>query len=175
MANVTIKYKDSVIAEMDNTGSKILNTSGTYCESDISVEYEARCRTYDITLANVPKEFVPLVTLDDDVLAHINDERFTAVLRIVDPYVYAGNQRRGVYTSNTPIGLQSEKYPVYGAATYQLGETTVRNDSIYKPANYNVLSAGIGGGALFAIIGDTYYVWADTGFQAGNYQLMFAW
>lgn len=39
MADVTLTYKGSTIAEMDASGSKTLKTSGKYCEGDIGVSY----------------------------------------------------------------------------------------------------------------------------------------
>ena len=39
MADVEIKYKDAVIATLDETGTKTLKTSEKYCEDDISVSY----------------------------------------------------------------------------------------------------------------------------------------
>jgi hypothetical protein len=42
MADVSIKYKGSAVAEMSESGSKTLKTSGKYCESDIVVEYTAK-------------------------------------------------------------------------------------------------------------------------------------
>ena len=39
MADVTLTYKGSTIAEMDASGSKTLNTAGKYCEGDIGVSY----------------------------------------------------------------------------------------------------------------------------------------
>lgn len=39
MADVTINYKGSKIAEMSSSGTKTLKTSGTYCEGDVSVNY----------------------------------------------------------------------------------------------------------------------------------------
>ena len=39
MADVEIKYKDAVIATLNETGTKTLKTSEKYCEDDISVEY----------------------------------------------------------------------------------------------------------------------------------------
>ena len=37
---VKVKYKGSQIVSMDASGTKTLNTNGTYCEGDISVQYE---------------------------------------------------------------------------------------------------------------------------------------
>ena len=37
--DVTISYKGSTIATMSSSGTKTLNTSGTYCEDDITIDY----------------------------------------------------------------------------------------------------------------------------------------
>ena len=39
MADVTLTYKGSTIAELSDTGSKTLNTAGKYCEADIALSY----------------------------------------------------------------------------------------------------------------------------------------
>lgn len=39
MADVTLTYKGSTIAEMSDTGTKTLKTAGNYCEGDIGVSY----------------------------------------------------------------------------------------------------------------------------------------
>lgn len=39
MADVTVKYKDTAIAELSDSGTKTLKTSGKYCEGDVMVEY----------------------------------------------------------------------------------------------------------------------------------------
>lgn len=39
MADISIKYKGNEIATMDASGTKTLQTSGKYCEGDISVDY----------------------------------------------------------------------------------------------------------------------------------------
>lgn len=40
MSDVTITYKGTTIAELSASGSKTLNTSGKYCEGDISITYD---------------------------------------------------------------------------------------------------------------------------------------
>ena len=40
MADVSIKYKGSAIADMNASGTKTLKTSGKYCEGDVVVEYD---------------------------------------------------------------------------------------------------------------------------------------
>ena len=39
MADVTLTYKGSTIAELSDSGSKTLNTAGKYCEADIALSY----------------------------------------------------------------------------------------------------------------------------------------
>ncbi len=39
MADITISYKDSTIAEINESGSKKILTKGKYCEDDISIDY----------------------------------------------------------------------------------------------------------------------------------------
>ena len=40
MADVTIKYRGSIISTMSASGTKTLQTEGKYCDSDIDVEYD---------------------------------------------------------------------------------------------------------------------------------------
>lgn len=40
MSDVSIKYKDSEIATLDDTGTKTIKTKGKYCEDDIVIDYE---------------------------------------------------------------------------------------------------------------------------------------
>ena len=39
MADVEIKYNNSIIASLSGSGSEILDTNGTLCEDDITIEY----------------------------------------------------------------------------------------------------------------------------------------
>lgn len=78
MADVTITYKGANIATMDASGSKTLQTAGTYCEGDIGVEYvkpgggsvsvpakEVNFRDYDGTVvySYTPAEFAALTAM----------------------------------------------------------------------------------------------------------------
>lgn len=64
MSDVDIKYKSQVIASMDASGTKTLETGGTYCEDDIVVEYTkssgADVSGVTATAADVlnPKKFI---------------------------------------------------------------------------------------------------------------------
>lgn len=39
MADITVTYKGNTIATLDESGTIPLETSGKYCEDDITVEY----------------------------------------------------------------------------------------------------------------------------------------
>lgn len=64
MSDVDIKYKNQVIASMDASGTKTLETDGTYCDDDIVVEYTkpsgADVSGVTATAADVlsPKKFI---------------------------------------------------------------------------------------------------------------------
>ena len=82
MADVTIKYNDSTIAELNGTGSKTLNVSGKYCEADVEVVYAPRSKIYSVTVPTaVASQFVTLVTGDADVAAHYADENAMVTVR----------------------------------------------------------------------------------------------
>ncbi len=46
MADVTVSYKGSTIAELNANGSKTLKTAGCYCDDHIDISYAPRSRTY---------------------------------------------------------------------------------------------------------------------------------
>ena len=89
MADVSIKYKGNVIAEMSESGTKTLETSGTYCEGDIEVEYSqpaggesSPCKVFTFTSpAAVVAQFVTVVSGDPDVAAHYADENAMVTVR----------------------------------------------------------------------------------------------
>jgi hypothetical protein len=84
MADVSIKYKDSTIAELNGTGSKTMTTAGTYCEGDIVVDYTPHFKTYYVTIPTaVAAQYVTLVTGDADVAAHYADEHAMVTVRKV--------------------------------------------------------------------------------------------
>ena len=82
MADVTVKYKGSTIAEMSEEGTKTLKTSGKYCEGDITVSYvppapeavAANSKVFTFTsAAAVAQQNVTIVSGDPDVAAHYAD------------------------------------------------------------------------------------------------------
>lgn len=174
MANVTIKYKDSVIAEMSESGSKTLNTSGCYCEGDIQLAYTPRSRTYEITL---PKSsgWVLLTELDDDVLAHINDQAFTVTLVRISPWEYEYYSGDAYFCTNNKHGVFFS-HTIYGFANRYQSETNTSISAICHPAN-NTEDVWISGElGKFRVDGSKYYIKPSDGcICAGTYRLTFSW
>lgn len=176
MADVTVKYKDSTIAEMSNgNGTKTLKTRGCYCEGDIKVDYTPRIKTYDITLA---KSFgwVLLATLDEEVLEHINDASFTVSLVNASAYTTVNYSGAMYFCGNRFIGKYST-YDVYGGAHREGNETSNTFHVICAPANSTsstlILSSTFG---QFRLDGNKYYLQPGDGYvKAGNYRLTFTW
>lgn len=176
MADVTIKYKGSTIAEMSDTGSKILKTSGTYCEGDIAVEYAPNTKSYEITLAKVAG-WVLLTTLDDEVIEHINDENlFVSMVKISD-YTYSWYTGIMHFVGNRIIGYYgSAKRTVYGASNRETSETNCTFHLIFTPANSTSSSIVSGAYGQFRITDGKYYFCAGDGYIGdGTYKLTFTW
>lgn len=185
MADVSIKYKSNVIAEMSEEGTKTLKTSGCYCEGDIEVAYspsssggggstETNHRIYEITLAKA-SGWVLLTKLDDDVLTHINDASFAVSLTPISSYVYEFYAGSIYIASNTPWGY-SGSYPAYGLASREASATSCQTHYIYYPPNNTGTNTGIGGGGMFRIDGSNYYLMPGDGFiKGGTYRLVFTW
>lgn len=182
MADVTIKYKGSTIAEMSGDGTKTLNTKGTYCEDNITVTYEAadyapiesNHKSYEITLSK-KSGWVELVTLDSEVLEHINDSTFVASIYKISDYAYQSNSSFHCIAGNVPVGKQSS-YSVYGTAARCSGETTTITGQVYYPANNTGTSTSTGGCGAFRVAGGKYY-WNNISYYvgAGTYRLTFTW
>lgn len=174
MADVTIKYKDTAIATLDGTGSKTLETSGTYCEGNIKVEYAPRSRTYEITLAR-KSGWVLLTTLDNDVLEHINDANLNVCLMATGTVTIEAYTINVIAVSNSALGTQGN-YPVYGATLRLSSATAVQGQQTYYPANKTDTSTSLGGGGCFRINGNSYYCRpSDLYIGAGTYRLTFTW
>lgn len=99
MAEVTIKYKDSTIAEFNESGSKTLGTKGKYCEGDIVVNYirpdvaegdgtgdeevvQANYKQFSFTSASaVAAKYTTVVSGDPDVAEHYADSTALVTIR----------------------------------------------------------------------------------------------
>lgn len=174
MADVTVKYNGSAIAQLSGTGSKTLKTSGKYCEGDIEVNYSPNSKTYEITLTKA-SGWILLATLDDDVLAHINDTSLVvSLVKICDTALekYCGT---GGFATNTPIGY-SGTYGAYGSAILVSSDTTFQVQPCYYPANNTGTSTSLGGRLIFRLSGTQYYVNIISYYiNKGTYRLTFTW
>lgn len=174
MADISINYKGSKIAELSGTGKKALNTSGKYCEGDIEVNYTPNCRSYEITLTKA-SGWVLLTTLDSDVLEHINDSDLVVSLARLGDYVYEYYSGSYYLVGNVPIGYNG-KYPTYGGAIRNSSETSTQTNHVYYPANKTDTSTSLGGLAAFRISDKKYYLIPGDGYiKSGTYRLTFTW
>ena len=180
MANVTVKYKNSAVAELSESGSRVLNTSGKYCEENIEISYvppkAVNCKIYNITLAK-KSGWVELVTLDDEVLAHINDPLFTVILAINDAYSLVSYSGSCFMAANTAFANSTgtNGYPIYGVANRQQSSSN-GVQAVFYPANNTGTSDGLGGLGIFRVSGSKYYLKPSDGYiRAGNYRLIFTW
>ncbi len=175
MSDVRIAYKGAAIAELNGPGTQTLKTAGTYCEGDIEVAYAPRSRTYDLTLAKA-SGWVLLTTLDEDVLAHIDDPALVVSLVNLSGFLYENYSTPIVIASNTAVAQQTaNKYPQYGTALRQGSETSASVLPIYYEPSKRDTAAALGG-ALFRLDGDKYYFKPADGFvRSGTYTLTFTW
>ena len=181
MSDITIQYKGSTIAEMSAAGTKTLNTSGKYCEDNITVSYtggggaasEVNYKEYDLTISKA-SGWVLLTTLDDDVLAHINDASLRVSLYLVDAYEQVSYRMTYASVSNGVLGMQNS-YPVYGNSIRNTSQTIIQSNFAYYPANKTDTSTSLGG-FQFRLNGTKYYMRPVDGYLgAGNYRLIFTW
>lgn len=184
MADVTISYKGSPIAEMNESGIKTLNTKGSYCEDDIVVSYQSNSsasdavdtnsKTYEITLTK-SAGWVLLTSLDEEVLEHINDASLVVSLARTSEYVYCQYASTLFIAANTPFGY-SGSYPAYGMVSVELSGTSNKMTQMYYPPNKTDTDIGLGGGGMFRVSDGNYYARSyDAYIGAGTYKLTFTW
>lgn len=175
MAEVTINYNNAKIAEISDSSIKNLETAGTYCENDIQVVYTPRSKTYELELAKT-SGWVLLTTLDEDVLAHINDDSLVVTLTNMSGYVFESYSLSLALASNTSMLVATaNEYPVYGVFGKQSNATNASFESTYYPANKTDTSLTLGNSA-FRVSDNKYYIHPSDGYiREGVYKLTFTW
>ena len=175
MADVTIKYNENTIAEMDSSGNKVLKTGGKYVANNIFVEYqksttiETNSYTTSITFAARLRNGV-VMALPENVLAHKDDASFLMMYQyqgdtLVNYRSYAG------MVGNRKIRYNSDFYGAYiynnlsGIILYPINSTdgNFAVESVFKIKFY------ITDGKLYIAeeIG--------AGLDVGTYRFTFSW
>lgn len=174
MADVSINYKGSKIAELAERGNKTLKTSGKYCEGDIEVNYTPNSRTYELTLSKA-YGWVLLTALDADVLEHINDDNFFVSLITTSNYVYEWYAGSMYFVGNRKIGIVDAN-TVYGTGSRETKETLYGFHYIPYPANSTNTNSVAGAYGQFRLTSGKYYLTPGDGYiKAGTYRLTFTW
>lgn len=181
MPDISINYKGNVIASMDASGTKTLQTSGKYCEGDISVVYAKpvmACQIIEFTLASRSAQNVTIGTLSDEAYAHIDDDNFAVSMINTTPerIVNADDYRVNVYNNpNQPI-FNSENV-VYGNGNRKVSAATaVSNIFCYYPPKSTDNSTSLGGIGKIWHNGKTLnYKSAGYYLSAGVYRVVITW
>ena len=134
MADVSIAYKGSVIAEMDEAGSKTLGTGGCYCEGDVTVSYTPRTddtyRHWDVTVSGTVSSNQVTILKDDWLKQHRSDTNLAVAVipKFVLPYT-SGNGNQGIYlctNSNIVTDSNSVLYKSISAYVHSGGTIAAR-------------------------------------------------
>lgn len=180
--SVSVKYKGNVIAEMEDSGTKTLKTSGTYCEGDITIEHtataaepvEERVKRWDITVTSgVPSSGAILTLMTDDWL---KANRTNANLKVVVAPKFTStattNQQFFFYNGNTPYltlnGTSNYSYMMMSGSAGVLGRWRTRSLAmgVEDIGDIDITSAGalrvVAYGAYTMAVGDfTVTAWID--------------
>lgn len=176
MSEVTVKYKDEVIADLPNGGACILRTANKYCEDDVSVEYAPRHKSYELTFSSTTSQAgtpLYLVDLEGEVLEHINDlalqvsfyrTEVSTISKIVH-MVFCGNS------------MLSYQYNISTGASYGLSAASPSSVKIvFRRADSTLARNVDGNGCAFLIKDGKYYLLVTNGsIVNGTYNLTFSW
>lgn len=108
MADVTIKYKDNTIVEMDSKDTKTLTTGGCYCEADIVVDYTPKVddsfRHWDVTVTGEREGAFCYVLQDEWLKTHRADSNLCVAIIPITPIRYNGTTaQQGIYLATNDI------------------------------------------------------------------------
>lgn len=160
---------DTVTPEKLANGTTAHDKSGNAITGTMS----ANIKTYELTLAK-SSGWVLLTTLDDEVLAHINDPNFFVTLSLTGAFEYVYYTVTFGCATNTQQSSQSG-CPVYGTALRKTNETNAQKFDVFYPANNTSKSTDLGG-AQFRVNGSNYYFRPTDGYtHASTYRLTFTW
>ena len=173
MADVTIKYNGSSVAEINGTGSKTLKTSGKYCEGDIFIDYVAKeaglanGKRWDITLtAGLPSSGYNLTLVTDNWLKE-NRANPNLCVVVMPKFTIKGDTHiQGVFlNTNMPL-MQVQEVDQYSLSAYKHSNNNISaRMRKYKLTNANDMGdLGINtSGTLYAV------AYGDYDFAVGDY------
>lgn len=146
----------------DKSGAKITGTM------------VSRTKIYEITLAHVGG-WVLLTTLDEEVLAHINDPNIVVSFMRLGDYLHTNQTVSLALATNRKMGVYSTSYAYYGLSCRANTATSTSFNGIFYPANDSGASTSLGG-TQFKLNGNKYYIRPyDVGINPGTYRLTFTW
>lgn len=158
MADVSIAYKGSVIAEMDDAGSKTLETGGCYCEGDVTVSYMPRTddsfRRWDVTVSGAMSNYKANILKDDWLKQHRSDSNLAVLIipKFTLPYT-SGQGNQGVWLcTNSNIASDSSNvlYKSISLYVHSNGNISIRPRKFDLTNTTDIGDAGIGtDGQLF--------------------------
>lgn len=109
MADITISYKNDDIAEISQSGTVTLDTSGKYCEDDITIEYVKPAGGIDYMAQNVMDT---LTTYSSDEVTTVRAQAFrdSSITRVTFPNctkvngdAFRGTHITGFYAADFPL------------------------------------------------------------------------
>jgi len=181
MSDVNISYKGSPIATMDASGTKTLQTSGKYCEGDITVSYTkpagvvVACQIIEFTLPAQSSTNVTIGTLSDEAYSHIDDDNFSVTMLNTTPSDIAANSDYMAIASNNPGLPAAGNYVVYGDGLRKTS-SSVGRQPIYYPPKDTTNATSLGGLGKFWHDGKTlYYKSSSYYLGAGTYRVVITW
>lgn len=147
MVDVTIKYQGNVLAEMNESGTKTIETGGLYCEDDIVIAYVAKesgaenVKRWDITVPEKTGSYSYVYLVTDDTWLKANKDNTNLCISIVPkfPIPYdAVLKNQGMWLmSNKSLMVTSDGTECTGMSAYvhTNGSVTAR------PRTHHIMSS----------------------------------
>lgn len=118
MADVEIKYKDAVIVTLDETGTKTLKTSGTYCEDDITVSYTKSAIPAETNHRHYEYDNPAAVSGRGNYITVVSGDATLKQVRSLDTLLVAYRMTGTVSCTKSGLGTNVLKaYAIYGCET----------------------------------------------------------
>lgn len=175
--SVAIKYKGNSIAEMEESGTKTLNTSGKYCEDNFTIEYTAEevgasdVRKWTVNVTGEISGVYATILTDSWLAEHRADENLCVVMlpNFVLPHT-SGSNNQGVYLCTNKVRATDSAGVLYKSMSMYVHSNGAVNPRMRKYGLNNANDIGdlsiTSAGVLRAISYGTYPL------VAGEYTVM---